>query len=203
MDGLREMGLFKNPVLMVGLSFQCRRKECILVRNLNCVSTPDLAASLQNGHHKKLNQLVGNRTGQTKTCFEPSNPIDDSPVAGTIRPLFDGRFVLHEYKGHFKGQDFEGIAIYGYHLKTEKFQPSWMDTFHMGTGIMLSEGNKSSPFYEMLGAMKHLPKIRNGGAGEPRSGWWMAMGSSSRLTYLPSGEEAKASETVYTRKHIG
>ncbi len=75
------------------------------------MSSSKLELSLASGNHKKLNSIIGEWTGQTKTWFEPGDPIDDSPMSGTIRPLFDGRFLLHEYKGILQDQPFEGIAI--------------------------------------------------------------------------------------------
>lgn len=167
------------------------------------MSASKLDLSLESGNHKKLNSLVGEWSGNTKTWFEPGEPADDSPMSGTIRPLFDGRFVLHEYKGIFQGQPFEGIAIYGYHLKTETFQSAWMDTFHMGTGIMFSEGKRKGNFYEVQGTYEASAEKL-----EERWGWRteIVLASENELIITaynisPQGEETKATETLYTRKH--
>ncbi len=81
-----------------------------------------LAESLESGLHHKLNQMAGTWKGITKVWFEPGDPVDVAEQLGAIHPLFDGRFLLHEYKGSFGGKPAEGLAIIGYHLKTGQFQ---------------------------------------------------------------------------------
>ena len=165
------------------------------------MSESKLETSLASGEHKQLNDLIGEWSGTTKTWFEEGDPVDTAATSGTIRPLFDGRFVIHEYKSSFQGAAFEGIAIYGYHIKTGKFQCAWMDTFHMGTGIMLSEASKGSPFYSVLGQYE-------ASADNPELwGWRTEITQQDKDTLIitafniqPDGIESKATETVYNRQ---
>lgn len=164
------------------------------------MTSPELQASLQSGPHKMLNLMTGQWTGQTKTWFEPGEPVDDSPATGTIRTLFDGRALLHEYKGSFQGKDLEGIAIYSYDLKTQTFQAAWMDTFHTGTSIMFSEGAKEAAFFKVSGSYLASPD------NPEQWGWRTEIVLNERdelvitaYNIAPNGAESKATETVYRR----
>ena len=48
-----------------------------------------------------------------------------------MKAVLDGRFILHEYVGSMGGKPFDGVAIYGFDLATNKFQAAWIDSFYM------------------------------------------------------------------------
>jgi len=155
--------------------------------------------SLESGIHHKLGLLEGTWEGTTKTWFEPDKLEDESPMQGTIKAILDGRFILHEYKSSFKGAPTSGIAIIGYSFATDSFQIAWVDSFHMGTGILFSEANSSDKLVSVLGSY--------GGAGMPEPwGWRTEIETPSADSLIitaynisPEGESVKATETIYTR----
>ena len=160
-----------------------------------------LKNSLSNGAHAQLATLAGSWEGIARTWFEPSKPEDESPVKGTMRPILDGRFILHEYTGSFKGKALSGLAIYGYHLELKKFQTAWVDSFHNNTAIMFSEGKKEDTLMSVLGGYAYVtPEM------EQHWGWRTTIEMKGEDEVIitaynisPEGEEVKATETVYRR----
>jgi hypothetical protein len=155
--------------------------------------------SKESGPHKMLADLAGEWQGMTKTWFEPDVIADESPMEGSIRPVLDGRFAMHEYKGELQGKPFEGICIIGYDLGSKKFQSAWVDTFHMSTAILFSEGDAGDSF--------SAKGTYFTGSDSPRWGWRTEIETPSADELIlraynvsPEGEEALATETRYSRK---
>lgn len=163
--------------------------------------TKKFESSIDEGIHARLNKMAGDWEGIARTWFEPDVIADESPVSGSIRAVLDGRFLLHEYKGEFTGKPLQGIMIYGYDLNTESFQSAWIDSFHMGTGIMFSRLARQDGDFSVYGTYDVFQE------GWQQWGWRTDIRLEDENTLIitaynitPEGEETKANEIRYTRK---
>ncbi|TKT94337.1 DUF1579 domain-containing protein [Dyadobacter frigoris] len=163
------------------------------------MSKSNFEISLESGVHQTLQTLIGNWEGMTKTWFEPNILADESAMKGTIRSILGGRFVMHEYKGSLSGNLLEGMAVYGFDIQNNTFQSSWIDSFHMGTGIMLSTGNPAKNGFSVLGSYS--------GPDIPEPWGWRTVVELidhdnlviTAYNISPEGQEDKATETIYWR----
>ncbi|EYF04378.1 DUF1579 domain-containing protein [Chondromyces apiculatus] len=155
----------------------------------------------ERGAHHRLALMVGDWEGTTKVWFRPDELADESPCHGTIRLALGGRFVIHEYEGTLQGKPISGLYILGAHLDEARYQQAWIDTFHMGTGILFSLGDEGSTSgdFRVLGSY---------GDGEGHRWGWrtvVTIPGSDQLIIThynipPEIGEIKAVETVYHRR---
>jgi hypothetical protein len=163
------------------------------------MSKSKLEISKESGPHLRLSNLAGSWDGSTRTWFEKDILADESPMRGKIAMLMDGRFLSYEYQGTINGKPFEGKMLWAYDLNAQKCQMNWIDTFHMGTGMMHSEGNETGNGFSVLGsyAVEGITVFW---------GWRTELEIINSDQFLirafnisPEGEEAKATETIYHR----
>jgi hypothetical protein len=155
--------------------------------------------SLEGGPHSRLAALIGDWKGTSRVWFGKDNLADESPVSGTITSILGGRFILHQYTTSMSGDSVEGLVVIGYSIESGKYQTAWVDSFHMGTAIMFSEGSGTESGHSVLGSY--------GGAEMPEPwGWRTAIEVLdprkiviTAYNIAPGGVEEKATEIVYDR----
>lgn len=101
--------------------------------------------------HTALAAMAGDWEGRTQVWFEPGTVPDDSPVRGTVRSVLEGRFIVWDYVGSLGGKPLSGQFLIGWHVDKRRFESSWVDSFHTGTSILISNGLPDDPAISVLG----------------------------------------------------
>ena len=85
---------------------------------------------------------------------------DQSAMTAKAKMVLDGSFLILEYTGEIEGKPFEGIYICGFDIPNNIFQVSWIDSFHMGTGMMLLTGAATNNNFNVKGTYTapHMPE---------------------------------------------
>ncbi len=159
-----------------------------------------LEQSLADGAHQKLQNLVGNWTGITKTWFEKDVLVDECLSTAEITSILDGRFISYDYQSSLEGKPLIGKMIIGFDIPYQKFTFSWIDSFHMGTQMMHATGEATEKGFSILGA------YGNPEYGDQLFGWRTELEIInadeiifSAYNIMPGEEETKAIEAVYKR----
>lgn len=149
--------------------------------------------------HILLESLTGSWKGETKTWFEPNILADQSPMTAKAKMVLESSFLVLEYAGKIDSKPFEGVYTCGYDIPNQIFQVSWIDSFHMGTGMMLLTGAATNNSFNVKGTYTspHMP--------EPW-GWRIRFELTENdelhiISYniSPEGQEDLATETIFKR----
>ncbi len=102
--------------------------------------------------HQFLARLVGGWAGQTSTWPEPEGEPQRAQTQGSIQLVLDGRFVLYLYETASDGQPQHGLFTFGYNTTLDRWEASWIDSFHNNTSIMFCTGESKPDGFFVLGS---------------------------------------------------
>ena len=149
--------------------------------------------------HHFLASLAGGWSGTSKLWLESDKLADESPVLGTVTLVLEKRFAIYLYQGSIEGEPQHGMFTFGYNTTIDRYEASWVDSFHNNTAIMFCTGNATENGFFILGSFPDP----NGG---PDWGWRTEVElvdedhlRIAAYNIMPDSEEAKATEAILTR----
>lgn len=149
--------------------------------------------------HHFFAQLAGNWAGTSKLWIEPGKLADESPVIGSIQLVLDGRFALYLYQGSIEGEAQHGLFTFGYNTTRDRYEASWVDSWHNNTAIMFCTGSALENGFQVLGS---YPDPNGGPDWSWRTEVQLVDEDHLLITAYnisPEGGEAKATEARLTR----
>jgi len=149
--------------------------------------------------HHLLAQLAGNWKGTSKLWLEPDKLADESALVGTTQLVLEGRYALFLYQATIEGEAQHGMFTFGYNTQLDRYETSWVDSFHTNTSIMFCTGSEIKNGFSVLGSYPDP-------SGGPDWGWRTEVKLLdddhlliTAFNILPDGGEAKATEADLRR----
>ncbi len=149
--------------------------------------------------HHFLAQLTGGWAGRTRTWIEPDSAPVESQTQGSIQMVLDGRFALYLYQNSVDGELQHGIFTFGYNTTLDRYEASWVDSYHNNTAIMFCTGEAIEKGFRVSGTYPDT-------TGGPDWGWRTEVElvdadhlAITAYNLSPEGGETKAVESLMTR----
>ncbi|MDI1431263.1 DUF1579 family protein [Polyangium sorediatum] len=94
----------------------------------------------RDSEHERLARLAGEWRGTARTIMGPGAEPLDAAWEGRIAGILGGRFVRFVYRSSVEGKPIVGEMLIAFESGEKLWRTSWVDSFHTGTMILVSEG---------------------------------------------------------------
>ena len=145
-----------------------------------------------------MKRWAGTWTGEALTFIDPDRGPEKAKWRGQIELLFGGRFAEFLYAGEVLEKAHQGRLLFAFENDEAQWRTCWLDTFHTGTTLLVSNGPPSDGVISVKGDY-----FVNG---HPRWGWRTELDDrrDDELTFRmfnvkPDGAEELAVEVLLTR----
>ncbi len=149
--------------------------------------------------HHLLSELVGGWAGKTLTWLEPEGVPSQSQTQGSVQLVLGGRFALYLYQTSIDAEPQHGLFTFGYNTTLDRWEASWIDSYHTNTAIMFCTGEPLGHGFSVVG---NYPDPTGG----PDWNWRTEVNLMDRehlviraYNMSPEGAEYKAIETQLSR----
>ncbi|MDI1477746.1 DUF1579 family protein [Polyangium sp. y55x31] len=151
----------------------------------------------RDSEHQRLARLVGVWRGTARTIMGPNVAPIEAAWEGRIAAILDGRFVRFTYRSSVEDKPIAGEMLIAFESGEKLWRTSWVDSFHTGTMILVSEGSGTD--IDVRGSYFAAE-------GHPRWGWRTVIddAQAEKLTIrmyniTPDGEEFLGVEITLSR----
>ena len=105
-----------------------------------------------NTPHQLLARLSGAWAGEMRTWLEPAGQPVEARIRGSVQPILDGRFFLLLYQSTLQGEPLHGMFMFGYNTAQDRFEATWIDSFHNNTAMMFCSGEGTEQGFWVTGS---------------------------------------------------
>lgn len=146
-----------------------------------------------------IQRLAGSWRGTNRLWLSPESPAFESPATAVIGPAGGGKFVRLDYTWQYEGKSQEGSILYGGNSQRQRIEAVWIDSWHMGEGMMMCQGNSEADGTVVVRGLYAAPT-------GPDWGWSTSVIPVDVQTFRlrmdniqPDGTAMRAVEVLFTR----
>lgn len=101
---------------------------------------------------RPLLELTGEWQGPSKLHDPVQGGVDESRSTLRVIELLGGKFARLDYDWSYRGSPQEGSLLLGFEPESREMSAHWIDSWHMGRGVMACKGTFADGRYLLTGS---------------------------------------------------